>query len=157
MNTKTKRNVYVIENGCGCAGYFGIGIAVFLLIVLAIVISCEYPAPSRAFYSPSQPQTVYLPSNQFPISISGTYPMGGITAEYIFYGTPQSNGTECISGVVAYPINPENQHIVYSTLLFNTTNPSIVAETYSSLSLSSFFNLPDGYTLLCPNIVNATK
>jgi len=99
-------------------------------------------------------QTFYLSSNLFPIEAYISY-INGTPAAAIFYGTPQLNGTECISSVAVYLSNYTSQRIS-STPLF-IYNPKEVANIYYSSGIVDKAFIPNGYTLLCPNIVNATK
>lgn len=127
------------------------------LYIIGSYIRSEFALPHNALQ-----QTVYLPSNQFPIIAYGSYKNVTFT-EYIFYGTIQSNGTECISGFAVYPLifNSTNMSIS-STPLINTTNPKEIEELYNYSGIYYYFGInttqkAHEYTLLCPNIVNATK
>jgi len=97
--------------------------------------------------------TLYLQSDLFPIKITSfKSAFGNPTPEYAFYGT------ECINSVAVYPFNYTTQRIS-STPLPIIYNPEEVADMYYSSVLTDTLNIsiPSGYTLLCPNIVNATR
>jgi len=103
-------------------------------------------------------KTLYITSNHFPIvAQSPYYPMNDST--YIFYGTLQPNGTECISSVkiITYHFNYTTQSLSPTPQITNVTNPKRVANLYYSIPINFMFTIPKGYTLLCPNIVNATR
>jgi len=131
------------------------------IFIIEVLISLFIPNSDYILPHNTPQQTVYFPSNQFPIKIYGAYMNGteGIVAEYIFYGTPQSNGKECISSVAVYPINPTNMQISSKTPLINTTNPEKVVEIYNYSRVYLYFKpyTSDGHTLLCPDVINATK
>jgi len=141
------------------------GIVIAILMAFAIIIGLyiigSYIRSGFSLLHNALPQTVYFPSNQFPITVYGAYMNGtkGIGVEYFFFGTPQSNGKECISSVAVYPINPTNMSISSTTPLINTTNPEKVVEIYNYSRVYLYFEpyTSYGHTLLCPNIVNATK
>ena len=99
--------------------------------------------------------TAYLSSTLFPLK-ANVYIYKVIPAEYAFYGTLQSNGTECISSVAVYSFNYTSQSI-YSTPQTIISNPKEVADIYYYSEAYLNITIPNGYTLLCPNIVNATK
>jgi len=117
---------------------------------------------NNIIFAGSPSQTFYLSSKLFPIVAIGGY--GGnvygpnwTIAKYIFYGTPQANGTECISGVEVYLINPVNNSFS-SIPEVNTTNPKEVAKLYYYSQIYFSFDIkPNKYTLLCPDIVNTIK
>jgi len=102
--------------------------------------------------------TLYLQSDLFPIKITSfKSAFGNPTPEYAFYGTIQPNGTECISRVAVYQFNYTIQKI--SSIPEIIYNPEKVADIYYSSVLTNTLNIsmPNGYTLLCPDIVNAIK
>jgi len=104
------------------------------------------------------PKTLYITSNHFPIvAQSPDYPLNDST--YIFYGTPQANGTECISSakIVTYLFNYTTQSLSPKPQITNVTNPKKVANLYYNVPMNFMFTIPKGYTLLCPNIINATR
>ena len=104
------------------------------------------------------PKTLYITSNHFPIiAQSPYYSLNDST--YIFYGTLQPNGTECISSakIVTYIFNYTTQSISSKPQITNITNPKEVANLYYNANLNFMFTIPKGYTLLCPNIINATR
>jgi len=104
------------------------------------------------------PHTFYLQSNLFPIKVASFESvLVKPTPEYAFYGTIQPNGTECISSVAVYQFNYTTQKI--SSIPEIIYNPEKVADIYYSSVLTNTLNISisNGYTLLCPNIVNATK
>jgi len=102
-------------------------------------------------------QTLYLSHKLFPIRITPIVGfLGSPQMECVFLGTPQSNGTECISGVAIYPYNYTIQNFSSAPQTI-TFNPKEVATIYYAYVYYIPYNIPDGYTLLCPDIVNATK
>ena len=100
------------------------------------------------------PSTFYLAANLFPMESYDSY-INGTPAAAIFYGTPQANGTECISSVAVYLSNYTSQRICPTPLFIY--NPEEVANIYYNSGIVDKVFIPNGYTLLCPNIVNATK
>ena len=103
-------------------------------------------------------KTLYIISDHFPINAqSPYYPINDST--YIFYGTLQPNGTECISSVkiITYHFNYTTQSLSPTPQITNVTNPKEVANLYYSVPINFMFTMPNGYTLLCPDIVNATR
>jgi len=94
-------------------------------------------------YTPTK--TLYLSSYLFPIK---EYDVEN-SVMYVFSGTPLSNGTECINRITAIYLS--------NNTIQNISNPKQVADIYYSSEIDVFYNLPAEYTLLCPNIVNATK
>ena len=140
IDEKTKKNDEILVAILFLA-FFGFLIALVLIAVASM--------PSK---------TLYITSNHFPIKVVGGN-LNGNTTEYVFYGTLQPNGTECISSVVIvnYPFNYTTQSNSPIPQITNVTNPKEVAGIYYSSLITWDFNIPDGYTLLCPDIVNATK
>jgi len=121
-----------------------------LIYVIYLIINQILP-PSK---------TLYITSNHFPIeAIPRTLLFNMSPTEYIFYGTPQANGTECISSakIVTYIFNYTTQSISPTPQITNVTDPKEVANLYYSAQVNYMFTIPSGYTLLCPNIINATK
>jgi len=119
-----------------------------LIYVIYLIINQILP-PSK---------TLYITSNHFPIDVqSPDYPLNDST--YIFYGIPQANGTECISSakIVTYIFNYTTQSLSPKPQITNVTNPKEVANLYYNALLNFMFTIPKGYTLLCPNIINATR
>ena len=104
------------------------------------------------------PKTLYITSNHFPINVVPAI-FSNNAIEYIFYGTLQPNGTECISSVkiITNPFNYTTQSISPTPQITNVTDPKEVANLYYSAQVNYMFTIPSGYTLLCPNIINATK
>jgi len=100
------------------------------------------------------PSTFYLAANLFPMESYDSY-INGTPAAAIFYGTPQPNGTECISSVEVYLSNYTSQRISSKPLFIY--NPKEVANVYYNSGIVDKVFIPNGYTLLCPNIVNVTK
>ena len=103
-------------------------------------------------------KTLYITSNHFPIvTQSPDYPLND--SIYIFYGTPQANGTECISSakIMTYLFNYTTQSLSPKPQITNVTNPKKVVNLYYNVPMNFMFTIPKGYTLLCPNIVNATR
>ena len=104
------------------------------------------------------PKTLYITSNHFPIDApSPYYPLNDST--YIFYGTPQANGTECVSSakIVTYIFNYTTQSLSPKPQIINVSNPKKVANLYYNVPMNFMFTIPKGHTLLCPNIINATR
>ena len=121
---------------------------------------------NNIIFKGSPSHTFYLSSKLFPITAIGSYSGNiygkiysnlRITVKYVFYGTPQPDGTECISGVAVYPISLINDSFS-SIPAINTTNPEEVAKIYYYSQVYFNFNIkPNKYTLLCPNIITAIK
>jgi len=133
---------------------------IYALIIAGILIALVLTTTS----TPTITKTLYITANYFPIKV----PSGnGNATEYVFYGTLQPNGTECISSVVivTYPFNYTSQSFSLTPQNTTVTNPKEVADMYynsifgnSLVTITNtIIHIPDGYTLLCPNIVNATK
>ena len=100
--------------------------------------------------------TTYLSSTIFPLKVNiNNYLITPNPIEYAFYGIPQPNGTECISIVGIFSFNYTSQNFSKSQTLI--TNPKGVAEAYYTSEAYLNVTIPNGYTLLCPDIVNATK
>jgi len=108
------------------------------------------------------PSTLYLTANLFPIQ-GGNYFTGYMGNRPItnstFYGVVQPNGTECIDKVVIRLFNYTTQGLSKPEVI---TDPKQVAAIYNNYSgftssLDIQVTIPAGYTLLCPDIVNATK
>jgi len=99
--------------------------------------------------------TFYLSANLFPIESYYSF-INGTPAVAVFYGTPQSNGTECVSSVVVYPFNDTSQSLSKKPLP-TIYYPEEVAKVYYNSNIVYQVAIPNGYTLLCPNIINATK
>jgi len=99
--------------------------------------------------------TAYLSSTIFPLKVNINNYFTPNPIEYTFYGIPQPNGTECISIVGISSFNYTSQNFSKSQTLI--TNPKGVAEAYYTSEGYLNVNIPNGYTLLCPNIVKATK
>jgi len=139
--------------------FFG-GLAIIVAILFANAIGVINLNIIGAQLSP--PRTLYLTSNAFPITAYGS--IGGVNMTYIFYGTLQSNGTECINSVAVYPFNYTSQSYS-STPQTITYDPKEVAGIYYSNKIYSTFNMSngksylqyDGDTLLCPSVINAIK
>jgi len=148
------------EEDSTCFMMFG---SVFIIILVAIFVSWLLPKP-----------TLYVSASRFPLKVPDMFfkNISSVPAEYIFYGTPQPNGTECISSVAVYKYN-QTSHTISSVLLNYSTNPEVVSNMYWSVS-SDFTEYPPHYhgpmspspigffispdvTLLCPNIINATN
>jgi len=134
-------------------------IAILLLSFSGALIGMALTTTS----TPTITKTLYITANYFPIKT----PSGNGTAtEYVFYGTLQPNGTECISSavIVTYPFNYTSQSFSLPQNI-TVTNPKEIADMYygslignSMLTITSIvIHIPNGYTLLCPNIINATK
>ena len=133
----------------------GLGLVIaWLLFVLAVL---NYINP---FKIPANIKTLYLSANLFPLKMDAG--AGPSQIEYYFYGTPLPNGTECIDKVTIYQYNYTNQSL-YQTPYTIITNPKGVYEIYfrsnfaglNSSKTSAFIHVPSGYTLLCPDVVNA--
>ena len=124
---------------------FAVLIGVVIYTIFLIVSSLIPPS-----------KTLYITSNHFPIKTTG-YPLN--STEYIFYGTLQPNGTECISSVkiITYYFNYTTQSLSPTPQITNVTDPKRVTNLYYSVLINFMFTIPKGYTLLCPNIVNATR
>ena len=128
---------------------FAVPIGIFIYVIYLIISQFVIP-----------PKTLYITSNHFPIeAIPRTLLFNTSPTDYIFYGTPQPNGTECISSakIVTYLFNYTTQSISPTPQITNVTDPKEVANLYYSAQVSYMFTIPSGYTLLCPNIINATR
>ena len=100
--------------------------------------------------------TAYLSSTLFPLKVNiNNYLITPNPVKYAFYGIPQPNGTECISIVGISSFNYTSQNFSKSQTLI--TNPKGVAEAYYISEAYLNVTIPNGYTLLCPDVVNATK
>ena len=133
-------------------------LVVFAVIVLTVLIGVLIRSVNLITNLLQPPKTLYITSNHFPINIVPDI-FSNNNIEYVFYGTPQPNGTECVNSV-AIEVNPFN----YTSQSFSSTtqttfiyNPEKVADIYYNSQIIAMFNIPNGYTLLCPNIVNATR
>jgi len=140
MDKETKENII-----------FSIGYAVLIgILIYVIYLGVSSLVPPH--------KTLYITSNHFPINVIPDDGFNNVS-EYLFYGTLQPNGTECISRV-AIEVNPFNytsQSYSSTPQITNVTNPKEVANMYYSSQVNYMFSIPNGYTLLCPNIVNATR
>jgi len=136
----------------------GILILTFCGFLIASVLTTTTSTPTK---------TLYITANHFPIKVPDIQ-LGDTenASVYIFYGTSQPNGTECISSaeIYTYQFNYTTQSLSSIPEITNVTNPKEVADMYyNSLFGNSLFatnriiHIPDGYTLLCPDIVNATR
>jgi len=126
---------------------FAVSIGILIYVIYLVISQLVIP-----------PKTLYITSNHFPIvAPSPDYPLNDST--YIFYGTPQANGTKCISSakIVTYLFNYTTQSISPTPQITNITDPKEVANLYYNAQLNFMFTIPKGYTLLCPNIINATR
>ena len=128
-------------------------IASIIVLLFAFFIAYSiYKALAPSISNPTK--TFYLASNLFPLKAYGY--IGGIRfPQYAFYGTPQPNGTECISSVAVYSFNYTIQR--FSSIPEIITNPKGVADAYYTSEGYLNVNIPNGYTLLCPDIINASK
>ena len=129
--------------------------SIWLAVLIGILIYVVYLG-INSLVSPHK--TLYITSDHFPIDVqSPYYPMNDTT--YIFYGTPQPNGTECISSakIITYHFNYTTQSLSPTPQITNITDPKRVANLYYSLPINFMFTIPKRYTLLCPNIINATR
>jgi len=135
----------------------GLGLVIaWLLFVLAVL---NYINP---FKIPANIKTLYLSANLFPLKMDAG--AGPSQIEYYFYGTPLPNGTECIDKVTIYQYNYTTQTLspIPETII---SNPKEVSEIYfrsnfaflNSSKTLALIHVPLGYTLLCPNIANATR
>jgi len=134
----------------------GIIYSIMFAVLIGILIYVVYLGITLLLFP--QYKTLYITSNHFPILVPTLNYI--INKEsYIFYGTPQLNGTECISSaeIVVFPFNYTTQSLSPTPKITNVTNPKEVANLYYKAQLNYMFTIPNGYTLLCPNIVNATK
>ena len=87
---------------------------------------------------------------------------GAPYSNYIFYGSLQPNGTECISSVAVYNYTYNYTRQAYRVAWKGLiTNPKQVSNIYKVFSYNPAYlsvSLPNGaYTLLCPGIINATR
>jgi len=144
------------------------GFIVLSIIVLAFAFLISYAIYTAPPPASNPTKTFYLASNLFPLK-AYEYVGGGniLFLKYAFYGTPQANGTECISRVAVYSFNYTTQKA--STTPQIITDPKQVANIYynyatlggtifvNSSESSAYIVIPENYTLLCPDIVNATK
>jgi len=149
-NKEAKKNDYIVV---------GILILTFCGFLIASVLTTTTSTPTK---------TLYITANHFPIIVPDIQLVDTENATvYIFNGTLQSNGTECISSVeiYTYSFNYTTQKLSSTPQITIITNPKEITDMYyNSLIGNSLLtatnmviNIPDGYTLLCPNIVNATK
>ena len=121
-----------------------------LIYVIYLIINQIIP-PSK---------TLYITLNYFPIeAIPQTLLFNTSPTYYIFYGTPQANGTECVSSakIVTYIFNYTTQSLSKTPQIKNITDPKEVANLYYNAQVNDMFTIPNDYTLLCPNIINATR
>jgi len=127
-----------------------------LVVLIGILIYVVYLAITSLVFP--QYKTLYITSNHFPINIVPAIFSNNDIA-YVFYGTPQPNGTECISSaeIVVFPFNYTTQSISPTPKITNVTDPKRVANLYYNAQVNYMFTIPNGYTLLCPDIVNATR
>jgi len=126
---------------------FAVSIGILVYVIYLIIIQILPPS-----------KTLYITSNHFPIvAQSPDYPLNDST--YIFYGTPQANGTECVSSakIVTYIFNYTTQSLSKTPQIKNITDPKEVANLYYNAQVNDMFTIPNDYTLLCPNIINATR
>ena len=140
MKKETKENIiYSIE--------LVVLIGILIYVVYLCITSLVFP----------QYKTLYITSNHFPIIVPAIFSNNDIA--YVFYGTLQHNGTECISSVkiVTYIFNYTTQSLSPTPKITNVTDPKRVANLYYNAQVNYIFTIPNGYTLLCPNIVNATR
>ena len=87
---------------------------------------------------------------------------GAPYSNYIFYGSLQPNGTECISSVevynYTYNYTRQTYRIAWKELITNPRQVSNIYKVFSYFPAYLPVVLPNGaYTLLCPDIINATK
>jgi len=131
-------------------------VAVAAVYAAVIVIDWAIPIPSPF------PQTLYLTANLFPIQ-GGNYFTGYMGNRPItnstFYGVVQPNGTECIDKVVIRLFNYTTQGLSKPEAITDPKQVAVIYNNYSGFtsSLGIQVAIPAGYTLLCPNIVNATR
>jgi len=157
-NKKTKRK---IEEAKAKKNDTILAIA-YLLIIFGILIALVLTVTSRPT------KTLYITANHFPIIVPDAQ-LGDTenATVYIFNGTLQLNGTECISSaeIYTYQFNYTTQKLSSTPQITIITNPKEIADMYyNSLIGNSLLtatnmviNIPDGYTLLCPDIINATR
>jgi hypothetical protein len=134
-------------------------LGIFIAYLLFILAVFNYINPLRI---PANIKTLYLSANLFPLKMDAG--AGPSQIEYYFYGTPLPNGTECIDKVAIYQYNYTNQTL-YQTPSTIVTNPEGVYTIYfrsnfaylNSSKTSTLINVPPGYTLLCPDVVNAVR
>jgi len=133
-----------------------LGFFVIMIIFLFIVSLVDWLASYGYYFSENilngflnslgtQP-TLYIPASRFPLKVPDTFGyrnFSSVQAEYIFYGTPQPNGTECISGVAVYKYN-QTSHTISSVLLNYSTNPEVVSHMYWNVYLD-FTQYPPHY------------
>jgi len=131
------------------------GMASLLVIFFVVVIWVSFSL------NPINQKTLYLPTNAFPIKgfevpTAGKIYNPSIGLNATFYGMLQTNRTECVDKILIYIFNNTTQK--YSTELISS--PKQVAKTYYNYSdffessIGSHIDVPFGYTLLCPNIIN---
>ena len=133
----------------------GLLIAYFLFILFIL----NYINPLKIS---SNIKTLYLSANLFPLKMDAG--AGPSQIEYYFYGTLLSNGTECINKIAIYQYNYTSQKM-YQTPETIVSDPKEVYEIYfhsnfvylNSSKTSTFIHIPPGYTLLCPDVVNAIR
>jgi len=148
-NMTTKKNVEYTNSP-----YFGFLYFGGIIFLISVLFWYALGGNTTIAVATAPTQTLYLSANLFPIKITPIQ----TNVEYAFLGTPQSNGTACISGVAIYPYNYtiQNYSSTPQTITFNPKEVAGIYYTYGVYYIN-FFRIPDGYTLLCPDIVNATK
>jgi len=145
-----------IKDGLASLGEYGM----VLLIIFSFSFLIYESFSSNPAKNPVN-QTLYLPDNMFPIKgfevpIAGKIYNPNLGLNATFYGALQSNRTECVDKIAIYLVNDTTQN--YSTELI--TEPKQVAKVYFNYSYffesstGSYIDVPSGYTLLCPNIIN---
>jgi len=110
---------------------------------------------------PKPPKTLYLASNLFPLK-TYYYSYGNvIISEYILYGVPQPNGTECVNKIAVYTFNYTTQNLSPTPEI--VTDPEKVKEEYNTwigygsieTETGNYIVIPGiNTTLLCPSIIN---
>jgi len=129
-----------------------------VLVVLLIVMIIYWIYLSTL---PKPPKTLYLTSNLFPLK-TYYYSYGNvIISEYILYGIPQPNGTECANKIAVYTFNYTTQSL--SPMPEIITDPKEVKEEYNTwigyggieTETGNYIVIPGiNTTLLCPSIIN---
>jgi len=141
-------------------------IIMLVFLGFAFIVSLIIIVPRLTTY-----KTVYISSNLFPLKVFyyNSYmemeinPLSGAPySNYIFYGSSQPNGTECISSVevynYTYNYTRQTYRVAWKELITDPGQVSSIYKVFSYDPASLGVLLPNGaYTLLCPDIINATR
>jgi len=144
-------------------------IFIIMLVFIGLAFVVEITTPG--LFGLTSYKTFYISSNLFPLRVFyyNSYiemeinPLSGAPySNYIFYGSLQPNGTECISSVevynYTYNYTSQTYHVVQEELITDPRQISSIYKVFSYYPAYLGILLPNSaYTLLCPNIINATR